>query len=357
MQTSHSTTVWEKLLVSGLLTGEQPTNEMSSPWYIKLLLAVSGWFGALFLVIFIGGSFGIIFGWNMEEYAILPAIFGVLFIYIAYRIFQEKQSDFFEHFLLALSIVGQVMVIFSLLLLFHFKEDIGIALFITLFQAFLIWVIPHYMHRMLSSFFMALSFSYFFYALHAPFIANSILTFMVSWMWMHEFQWRQHSRTEAIAYGQTAALVWLNYIFLALPYATLDLSSRKLPSLDGWMAVLFLVLSLVYVVWMLLKENQKLMDKKVLILSLFALFLIGAFSIKVSGLIVGIILMLIGFAHAHRLLVGLGIFSTLVFLSHYYYFTGETLMEKSGMLVLLGILLLLSRFVMKIVLGKVLKDA
>lgn len=349
----NSRSVWETLLSKQLVAGEKPTLELASPWYIKLLLSVSGWFGALFLVIFTGGTLGLIFGVDVERYPSILALIGGGLIFFAYSMFKEKQSDFLEHFILALSIAGQAMIMFSLFFMFNGSMRQSIYLIMALFQAFLMWFVPNYMHRMLSSFFMALSFAFFFYHVGEPFIPMLLLTFVVVWLWMNEFSLFESKKLEAIAYGQTAALMWLKYSFLAVPYYLYGQShAYKSPLFNVWLLHIGTFLTLAYVLWKILKENQNLGNTKVLYLSVAAIVALGVLSLEVNGLVLGVILLLIGFAHSHRLLIGLGIFSSFAFLSYYYYYTGETLMAKSGLLAILGIGLLISRFLMKYVLKR-----
>jgi MFS family permease len=346
-------TVWETLLSKQMVAGEKPTLELASPWYIKLLLSLSGWFGALFLVIFTGGTLVLMFGVSIDRYPGILGLIGAGLVFFAYTMFKEKQSDFLEHFILALSIAGQAMIMFSLFYILRGNMQQSVYLIMALFQAFLMWFVPNYMHRMLSSFFMALTFAFFFYQAGEPFVPMLLFTFVVAWLWMNEFSLIESKKVEAIAYGQTAALIWLKYSFLTIPYTFYGQPyAYKAPLFNVWLLHIGTFLTLAYVVWKILKENQNLGNTKVLYLSIAAIVVLGLLSLEVNGLVLGVVLLLIGFAHSHRLLIGLGIFSSFAFLSYYYYYTGETLMAKSGLLAMLGIGLLISRFLMKYLLRK-----
>jgi uncharacterized membrane protein len=355
MQMNNRKNIWERLSNASLVEGEQPTVEAESPWYIKLLLSVSGWFGAFFLLLFIGGSLLLMINSNIENYALLLVFAGAGLIFFSYNMFQDKQGDFLEHFILALSVAGQGMILTSLLFIFKYKDDE--LIFMALLQAFLMWAVPNYIHRMMSSFFMALSCSYFFFEIGMPSISTIFLTFAVAWLWINEFKWSNHKRVEAIAYGMTAALVFVQYSLLFVPYNMYEFS-KFTDALHIFMYLVKLagVLTLAYVVWKLLGESNKLHDSKVVMLSIMGLILLAISSFYVNGLMLGVLLLLIGFAHAHHLLTGLGIVSSLAFLSNYYYYTGETLIEKAGLLFLLGLGLILSRFVLKMVLKKEVSD-
>lgn len=354
----NSIAIWDTLSSKGLVEGERPELVLATPWYIKLLLSLSGWFGALFLVVFIGGTLSQIVGMNIERHPSILAFVGGGLIFFAYTMFKKKQSDFSEHFILALSIAGQAMILFSLNLLFsRSATQQGIYLAMALLQAFLMWFVPNYMHRMLTSLFMSLCFSFFFYQVGEPLIPILVLTFVAAWLWMNEFSLVESKKIEAIAYGQTAALVWLKYISLAVPYYFVrEFSVDRSLFFNAWLLHAAVFLILVYVLWKILKENQNFGNTKVLYLSIAATVALGLLSLEVKDLMLGVILLLVGFAHSHRLLIGLGIVSSFAFLSHYYYYTGETLMEKAGLLAIFGTGLIISRFLMRYVLKKGISD-
>ena len=60
--TQYEEDVWMKLLHAGIVQGTAPrADKLESPWYVKLLLAVSGWIASLFLIgvlamVILGGS-------------------------------------------------------------------------------------------------------------------------------------------------------------------------------------------------------------------------------------------------------------------------------------------------------------
>ena len=343
--------VWEMLFKEKLLEGKMFNREHESPWYIKLLLSISGWFGAVFLLIFVGGFLGLIFTRKSESVYLFLLFIGGGLIYFAYNSFKKKQSDFLEHFTLALSITGQVMVIASIAFMVDGRFDKEVLLLITLFQAFLMWRIPNYIHQLMNSFFMASSLSYFFYAIGEPFIPTMILTFVVAWLWMNEFNFIERKKIEAIAYGQTVALLSLKYsLYGVFSY------SKIAPIFDSKWFEFASILTLVYVIWMILKEHQNGYNTKKISLIIGAVTLLSLLSFQVGGLVLGVMLLLVGFAHSHRLLIGLGIFSSLSFLSYYYYYLGDTLIDKAGVLALMGVAILFGRWVVTMVLKKEVSD-
>jgi len=362
----YNMNVWEKLSEQGLVEGEKPEMVVRTPWYIKILLSISGWLGSLFLVVFIGGIIGLVLNDNIEDFPLLLTIVGGGIIFFTYNMFQEQRGDFFEHFLLGLSLAGQGLVIVSVFFILTrnstffsmFDKDVllPIYLFSALFQAFLMWVMPNYIHRVMSSFFMVVALSGFFIIINEPFIINTLLTFVVTWLWLNEFTVRNHARVEAITYGLTAALVFLIYSLFSFSYyiyESINFENKIYFSL--YIVELSTFAIFVYVIWNLFVKGKKLNSKRGFLL-LITLLVFAYLSIKIGGLIFALILILIGFAHKHNLLTALGIFSAFAFLSTYYYYTGETLMDKSILLALMGVGIFLGRFMMKIVLEKEVSD-
>ena len=53
--------LWDRLSAEGLVEGEMPEPERSaSPWYVRVMLGIAGWIGALFLIAFVGAAFAFI---------------------------------------------------------------------------------------------------------------------------------------------------------------------------------------------------------------------------------------------------------------------------------------------------------
>ena len=326
---------------------------INSPWYIKLLQGFSGWLGAFFFLIFFGGFFSTILKIDINKYPLSLIPVGILLIAIAYNNLKEKQSDFNEQFTLAFSVTGQALIILSIVLFFKNTNSIGIYVFVVLFQAFLVWLIHNYIHRMLSTFFMISASAYIF----GSYLFLLILVSIITWIWMNEFKFKIHKQIESIAYGLTFSLV--NLLF-SLPFvhniSYIYHKNALFLNTPLWLIYISSFASLSYIVYLILKDLDKLNDKKVLISSMIVVLFISIITSQIQGLIICIILLLIGFAHSFKLLIGLGIFGTIAFISNYYYYTGETLLDKSILLAILGLVFLAIYFVFKFVFKKEIKN-
>lgn len=338
-----------------LVEGEMPKRELESPWYIKLLLSVSGWFGAFFLVIFIGGLVALASNMKDELFIVLIPI-GAVLIFVANEMFKGKQSDFSEHFFLAISVAGQALMVIPFVYLSNHAIGNEVYLVVALFQAFLLWVTANYIHRMMSSFFMALSLGFYFLTLSLLSLFLTALTFVVVWLYLNEFSFKNIKKFQAIAYGLLAGLIYIEFAFFfnitMLDFYYYETNINTIINIPPIVIALFETAILLYVIWKILGNQKKKSNKKVVIFSFVSAILFGLLSVPVYGLLVSVTLLLVGFSSSHRLLMGVGVASSLAFIATYYYFMGETLMEKAGALALVGVGLLLARYVLKKVMGE-----
>ena len=82
--------LWEKLNSEQLVKGDFDVEaDLDSPWFIKILLAFSGWLAAVFFLFFLGALFYSIF----EEPLVLLIVGSVLFA-LAYFILVSGKNDF-----------------------------------------------------------------------------------------------------------------------------------------------------------------------------------------------------------------------------------------------------------------------
>ena len=101
-----------------------------------------------------------------------------------------------------------------------------------------------------------------------------------------------------------------------------------------------------YVVWHLLQRYGQAISERLSITALLGTLLLCAVSMEVQGITVGMFIILLGFAGANRVLLGLGIVSLLFYVSSYYYLLDATLLAKSQTLLIVGLVLLILRWLM-----------
>ncbi len=339
--------IWEILQQAGLVQGgAPPTEKLESPWYVKVLLAFSGWLASSFLLGFLVVGFKIILSSSMAS-----AILGSFMIAGAYAILRIPKNEFFEHVALAVSLAGQALIAYGLFDGLTYKDA---WIFYALVQVALAIVMPNFVHRVFSSFIATFSFSMFFYTIGASYIFSSILMFVVAWLWLNEFRFPKYIRKiHAIGYGTVLGLIQLKgsalFGFNPIGWQKGEWLTGKTSTglwAQPWIAEVLAGVVMLYVVWQLLQRLGHRLPEPLVIITMVCTIILSAVSIEAPGITVGMMILLLGFAGSNRVLMGLGIVSLLFYISVYYYLLDATLFAKAQTLLVTGIVLLLIRWAM-----------
>lgn len=336
--------MWTTLLNAGLVQGPVPeTGKLESPWYVKVLLAFSGWLAAMFLFGFIGMAFQFILKSSIASFITGGAMIGG-----AFAILRLPKNEFFEHLALAVSLVGQTLIAWAIFDITKRNDKIAWVL-VALLQVPLTVFMPNFVHRVLSSFIAAFAFSMALTSMRVPYVFSSVIMILASWLWLNEFRYPQHMRKiRAIGYGLVLALIQLKGAAL-FGYETMGLrSSHNQPEswVQPWIGEVLASAVTLYVVWQLLQRRGQAISERPAIMTLLGTLLLCAVSIEALGITVGVVIMLLGFAGSNRLLLGLGIVSLLFYISSYYYLLDATLIAKAQTLFIVGLVLLSFRWLM-----------
>ena len=336
--------MWAALLQAGLVQGSAPaTGKPESPWYVKVLLALSGWLAAFFLLGFIGMAFASVFRNSTASFILGGAMIGGSF-----AILRLPKNEFVEHLALAVSLAGQVLVVGAFFKIARHHANIG-WLLVVLLQAPLAIFMPNFVHRAFSSFFAAFALNMALTYWGWPYVAGGVVMLLAAWCWLNEFSYpRQMSSIRAIGYGLVLALILLKGMAL-FGYQTMGwFFHRAKPELwiSPWMGEVLTGVVAFYVVWQLLQRHGRHISQRIAIPAILGALLLCAVSMKVQGLTVGMVIMLLGFSGANRVLLGSGIVSLLFYISSYYYLLDATLLAKSKTLLIVGVVLLLLRWLL-----------
>ncbi|MCL1046464.1 DUF4401 domain-containing protein [Shewanella electrodiphila] len=351
----NQTSLWQSLLHHGVVSGEQPAKaEIQSPWFVKLLLAISGWFAALFFLGFLALAMEFIFDSDHGAF-----IVGAILTLGAYALFTLNKNEFIEHLSLAVSFSGQILIVYGFIQ--HFDDD-TCWLLATILQFCLMAIMPNDIHRFCSAFFAACCFIVTLAIFQLPFIATSIILLLACWLFLHEFERKGQTNNpllnslfsvvllhkRPIAYGLLLAPL-VQTCFMSFQYAWYGLIESELLSTESltapWMGDVLLALVSLYVVWQIVNRYPELSVKvrySVLVISL----LVSALSFEAHGINIGFLIMVLGFSASNRLLLGLGVIALVTFISAYYYFLDFSLLDKSYTLMLIGVFLLAVRWAM-----------
>ena len=333
--------LWKELVAQDFVSGEVPSyDNIESPWYVRLLIGFSGWLAAAFMLGFIGAAFEFVF-----DNKTAGIIVGCIMIFLAYMMLLKKSdSDFSSQFALAVSFAGQVLLFLSLDLFNWFSpRDALNWVLLGMVQVVLAWFMPSSIHRIWSAFAAVIALNIALAVWHVYFIQTAFIMLMVAVIWLNEFKWIEYQRKlKPIGYGLTLAALYqasTGIFYIMFWNAT---SGYKESLVQPWVGELLLGMVILYVVWQLLiRQNIKIPGRIANAALIGALVLIIA-SLKVFGLTVGVIIILLGYANGNRILTGLGIASLLYYISAYYYTLQSTLLMKSQLLAVLGILLLIA---------------
>lgn len=337
----QSAGVWESLVQAGLAAGAAPqSGKAGSPWYVKVLLAFSGWLAALFLLGFLGMGFAVLF-----RNAGAAFVVGGIMIGAAFAVLRLPKNEFVEHLGLAVSLAGQALIVFAVFEISNRDEKMAVLL-VAMLQALLTVVMPSYVHRVFSAFAGALLLNLALALWGWPYVIGGIIMLMAAWCWLNEFAYpRQMDKIRAVGYGLVLALILLKGTTL-FGHETLGWRNAGIhPEFRPWMGEAIAGAVTLYVVWRLFQRYGRNGFDVISLLALSGAFLLSALSLKVPGITVGMVILVLGFAGGNRVLLGLGILSLLFFISSYYYLLDATLLAKSLNLLAVGLVLLSLRWV------------
>ncbi|MCK4837205.1 MAG: DUF4401 domain-containing protein [Desulfobulbaceae bacterium] len=335
--------IWSLLQENGVVQGEQPEKGVSgSLWYVKTLLAFSGWLAAIFILGFIGAAFEFVF--RNSGFA---GIVGVMMIAGAFFMLRIPANEFVEHLGLATSMAGQALIVYAIFDLADHNE-ITAWLLLAILQAALVAFMPNFVHSVFSALAAAMAFSMAFIEMDIPYIIGGVVMFGASFCWLNEFRYpKQMEKIRAIGYGLVLALIALKGTTL-FGYRTFG--KRFSPNHEfwtqPWLGEIIIGAVTVYIVWSLLQRYGQPIKGRLSITALLATLLVCGVSTNVQGITVGMVIVCLGFFSANRVLLGLGIVSLLFYISSYYYLLETTLLDKSQSLLVVGLILLFVRWLM-----------
>jgi hypothetical protein len=338
--------LWERLSADALVEGERPqAGRPASPWYVRAMLGVAGWIGALFLLGFVGAALAFIM--EGAAIAIVAGAACCAAAFILFRIFAD--SDFAEQFALAVSLVGQVLLIIGFGELLT-MGDTSFYLTVAAIQAGLALAVPNFLHRLLATggAAVALALAINQMALHG--LAAPLLCAGLALVWLDPKLWAGRGALwRPVGYGLVLALLLVETFRLFGAESWLGLGKEK----AGWLALygplMGRSLTAAVLVWaaVALSRREGFAPASPTFLSAAgAAILFGLVSLLAPGLASAALILLLGFAAGNRLLAALGILSLLGFVAHFYYSLHADLLAKSALLAVTGLGLLAAHFIL-----------
>lgn len=338
---SPLTTLQRRLKQAGIeVDASLYSKAAEAPWFVRALQAFSGWLAALFLLGFI--ALGAVF---IVESILASLGVGGMMLGVAYVLLRSARGELLEHLALAISLAGQMLVAWALI---EAWEDTAYLWWALLgLQCVLALMMPSLVHRGFSAFaasvalYMALTTS----AMEP--VASGALVLMLTVLWLNEFRWPHRIYAmQAWGTGLVLGLLLVQGLEQGGQSLTLWFSVYNMHTFVGlvpWLNGLAVALSLALLLYRILPKLHWL-----LYLSPIGLLLV---SILAPGVGQGVVIVLLGFAVGHRLVMGLGVVSLLMGIGSYYYWLDATLFTKALTLLMLGGVLLGLRWVLRKRLG------
>ncbi|WP_201589867.1 DUF4401 domain-containing protein [Psychrobacter pulmonis] len=332
-------------------------SEAHSPWFISLLFGMSGLLASLF---FIGFLTLLLDNTGLLDSTLAVFITGGILSVIGGFLFYNariRHSPFWNSLAFAITLAGQGYIAYALLAS-EITEPLNIGLLL-LVQLLMTVAIPNFIYRLLSA---TLALSCLFYLLnyyHLSEISLGLLALITSVTHLQRYRlaafiptkWRMNALeiTNAIGYASAYVLLSVSVYFIAAEYGnsfdSLD-SYGEAFSYNYYLAQGLLTLASLYAAYLILKRYQVKLRSTAGLLISAAIVLLGIMSIYVSGLLATSLIIIIATANSQRVLLGLGVIASVGYIFWYYYQLDTSLLVKSASMLVIGIALLLLRWLL-----------
>lgn len=303
-----------------------------TPWYIKFFVGLGGWLGALFLIAFTTTLLSDYLFSDSNSFLIIGFLLSVVTILLSKK---EINNNFLNQFILALFLTGEGLVFYWIFSEF-FDVNFRVVLFIILiFQGASYYFINNYAAKFVTSLVAILSLCLLIGSYGLSFTLLPIL-FAVSIILLI------NKINNPISFSITILL-------LISPFIKLEIWMDIIDEIDGsifftdpviYNILLSGILSILFAI--LLKRLIKISLLNSLLIAIAA----GFINYFIPGITIAITVMFIGFFLSNKFLTGLGIISSIFYVSCYYYDLEVSLISKSVILIISGFISLLSRWIL-----------
>lgn len=332
-------------------------SEARSPWFISLFFGMSGILASLF---FIGFLTLLLDNTGLLDSTLAVFIIGGILSVIGGFLFYNariRHSSFWNSLAFAITLAGQGYIAYALLAS-EIAEPLNIMLLL-LVQLLMTVAIPNFIYRLLSA---TLALSCLFYLLnyyHLSEVSLGLLALITSVTHLQRYRlaafiptkWRMNALEimSAMGYASAYVLLSVSVYFIAAEYGnsfdSLD-SYGEAFSYNYYLAQGLLTLASLYAAYLILKRYQVKLRSTAGLLISAAIVLLGIMSIYVSGLLATSLIIIIATANSQRVLLGLGVIASVGYIFWYYYQLDTSLLVKSASMLVIGIALLLLRWLL-----------
>lgn len=325
-----------------------------SPWFISLLFGFSGVFASLF---FIGFLTLLLDNTGLLDSTLAVFIIGGILSVIGGFLFYNariRHSPFWNSLAFAITLAGQGYIAYALLAS-EIAEPLNIMLLL-LVQLLMTVAIPNFIYRLLSATLALVCLLYLLNYYHLSEVSLGLLALITSVTHLQRYtlaafiptKWRMNALeiTNAIGYASAYVLLSISVYFIAAEYGNSLNNYGESFSYNYYLAQGLLTLASLYAAYLILKRYYiKLLSAAGLLISA-AIVLLGIMSIYVSGLLATSLIIIIATANSQRVLLGLSVIALVGYIFWYYYQLDTSLLVKSASMLVIGIALLLLRWLL-----------
>ena len=347
-----------KLNDLGLLNNDDidkvANSEEGSPWFINLFFGFTGILSSLF---FIGFLSLLLFEFSFFESFIGLVVVGTLLSAAGWVLFSNartRHSPFWNSLAFAITLAGQMYIGFALL--FEGYDPPISVLLLLLVQLIVTIVMPNFIYRLLSATVALGCIVYLssYYGFSEMSLALLALIAIVAQLQRYSIMQRLPSRwranfaemLSAIGYASAFVLLSVSVYFIAAQYGYGRGGYQETITYNYYLAQGLLTLASLYAVYLIIKRYEISLLSATGLILVGATAMLGVMSIYVSGLLATSLIIVIAFANSQRVLLGFGILALVSYIFWYYYQLDTSLLLKSASMLVVGVGLLLIRWLL-----------
>ncbi|SLJ83246.1 DUF4401 domain-containing protein [Psychrobacter sp. DAB_AL43B] len=329
-------------------------SEKHTPWFLQVFIGFGGLLASLF---FTGFLTLVLAGSNLLESTVGLIIVGLLLSALGlclFKVASKHHSLFFEYSAFAISVTGQLYVAAGL---FFYQVELPLAVWLFLIiQSCLTFIIPNVVYRLISASIALGVTVYLFNYYQLPELSLGVLALLTIVTQLQRYpllqrisrQWQAYAKAIISAFGYASALMLLcvSVYFIAAEYGNSFVHYNAAFSYNYYLAQGLLTLASLYAALLILKRYQVKLLSSASIIIVCAIIVLGVMSIYVSGLLATSLIIVIAIANSQRVLLGLGIVALVSYIFWYYYQLDTSLLLKSASMLIVGIGLLLMRWLL-----------
>jgi len=323
------------------------------PWYVRAAAGVGAWIATAFLVAFLVNV-----GLDPDENGAL--VVGLALVAGAVILRRRARAEFARQLALAASFAGQALVVLRIGEATDSALAAGLAALAL--SVALVPLVPDAAHRFLSAVVGSVALvvatvelrlawgvdpsrARLDLAVRGSDLAVLALVAATAWVWRGDLRARGRAvaaMLEPVGYGIVVALLGL-FLYDALLGPSLAFVAGP-RGRSGWQlgaaTTAGVTVALCALAVAIVRERGGAAGREALVAALAGAALLGALTLPTPGLVAAVALLALGFDRRNPVLVGLAALFLVVFLAAYYHSLRLTLLEKSGLLVASGLLLL-----------------